>query len=1145
MDTDSTRPRRRRLIKWVAVPVAVSALAAWIAPKLAAPWVRRRAVQEIEKSLAVDAEIAELSFDLAGGVHVGGMVWNDALGRELVAVERVDVEAAVLRAIGGTYDADVTVDGFVVHVRQNDDGTWNLAELPRVDEDEDRDNEGSSKEKTDEEESAPPAVASRVRVQRGRIVVHGADARTELTDFTFQLDLASLEAPAPYELSLAIRGPQGEGGTIRSQGEVTLSDTITATSALQLDGVLLAALEPALELVLPLAAIEGRLGGEASIALEADGALRADASFAVEDVAATGTREGASTTTVGRIALAVHVDADATRAGSQQLTFEVGEALKIGFEGTTTGSGEDGVHAIGDLTIDGDLKQLTQLVAGWVPMREGLDVEGRIVGSSHIDVDDSLGGLLPGRVDVDVRVRDVAARGESGELLDLGELSQARVVFAAQGDGDLLSIGGIDAAFGPVRLSGAVRAAGLAAGAQALDLTGTELELNADLESLGNNLAELVDLEGLDLGGTLLWSLEDQSASDPEATAVVVSRLVPDRLTALGYALSGEPLAARTRLFTAEDGAWRIDGHLDAALVTVTPAEGAPLSQRAARVTYTASSTGAEEAPLEVEASYTSETARLGLASQPESTAERAVYRITLDAGVEAILRDLGPFLELGGYSGSGAVDASSIVTLEGDDLAAKGKLMVRDFVWVVPEVEGRSAVGVEDPQVEVTFDVTKIAPPADATDLDVAIDSTFLAGTLAGRLIGLAAEDEKAPLVVEGLRGEFTYVPDRLGALLGPWLPGKLSGAERESLTMQLDGEVDVLDPASILNRARGDMSVGLGLFETTGLATQGRLDVQAGEGVATVKGDLRANGGTLGIEASLRPEPLGDEPAGGRIALELDAVSVNAGLSPLLALAHPAFGAVDGLKGGQLGGLISGALELEYNGPLSLEELKQGWDALPKDLLRGSGHLEIDEALLVGSPLVNKLFEAFDADSGRELSLDPVGFQIDSGRLKYDGDWTWTLGGTKTTFTGSVGLDQSLKLKWNVPVDDALIERYDFLSSLRGDTIQVPIRGTSSRPKLEWKGVIDGLAKKALTKRIQDELDIGDLLGGGDDEEDEAVDEAKAQRIFDRAGRLWDEGDQGAARKLYKKLRDSYDESAVYAENKKLIKTRAKKGG
>ena len=67
-------------------------------------------------------------------------------------------------------------------------------------------------------------------------------------------------------------------------------------------------------------------------------------------------------------------------------------------------------------------------------------------------------------------------------------------------------------------------------------------------------------------------------------------------------------------------------------------------------------------------------------------------------------------------------------------------------------------------------------------------------------------------------------------------------------------------------------------------------------------------------------------------------------------------------------------------------------------------------------------------------KVSVDPASLTLKDGRLHYDAPWPFRIGGTTTSFTGSVGLDQTLDLQWNLPVDANLVRKYPLLDSLQG---------------------------------------------------------------------------------------------------------------
>ena len=208
----------------------------------------------------------------------------------------------------------------------------------------------------------------------------------------------------------------------------------------------------------------------------------------------------------------------------------------------------------------------------------------------------------------------------------------------------------------------------------------------------------------------------------------------------------------------------------------------------------------------------------------------------------------------------------------------------------------------------------------------------------------------------------------------------------------------------------------------------------------------------------------------------------------------------------------------------------MKAGWKTLPKEPINGSGRLQIDGASLRGAPLLALLSE-FGVDGTRALDLRPIEFTIQKGRVCYAKPWTWTLSGTETTFTGSLGLDQSLDLAWNVPITDKLVKRWSFLSALNGESLSIPLRGSVTKPRLETDELLADLASKAAKSELESRLGLGKKSGDEDPNE-----------ILKRADELWSQGQKKEAAALYSRLREDFKLSLTYALNKDRIKDRSK---
>jgi hypothetical protein len=95
-------------------------------------------------------------------------------------------------------------------------------------------------------------------------------------------------------------------------------------------------------------------------------------------------------------------------------------------------------------------------------------------------------------------------------------------------------------------------------------------------------------------------------------------------------------------------------------------------------------------------------------------------------------------------------------------------------------------------------------------------------------------------------------------------------------------------------------------------------------------------------------------------------------------------------------------------------------------------------------------------------ELEPQSVPFQMVQGRV-YHRDLTINVRGVRIRTSGSVGLDQSLALMAEVPIQEAWIGRDNLLASLRGQTLQIPVGGRLDQPQLDDQ-VLQQLGRKVL---------------------------------------------------------------------------------
>ncbi len=419
----------------------------------------------------------------------------------------------------------------------------------------------------------------------------------------------------------------------------------------------------------------------------------------------------------------------------------------------------------------------------------------------------------------------------------------------------------------------------------------------------------------------------------------------------------------------------------------------------------------------------------------------------------------------------------------------------------------------------------------------ELRIASSFLQGVVTGTIeapLSLGQpEPAQVPRAVD-LAGNLTYVPSAVARILGDRLPGELSGDAPEPLTFRFDGPLTSFDPWDLLARSQWSASAGIGRFQTPSFDGTGTIQASGTQGQLQWQGDFEANRGNLVLSGSstMTEERSLKAPT---VSLGARDVAANSNLSPALSLLHPTFAAADALAGNEVSGSIDCTLELAYTGPLSVESLGAGLSALPLEYVQGQGTFSIDSVALAATPLIQEMLSRLGRSADKTLRIRPITFSIQDGRLRYQEPWTWTLAGTQTTFTGSVGLDKSLDLSWNLPIGDALVEKYDFLDRLRGETLVLPIQGTAMRPKLAWDEVVGELATMALKAEVTEGLSEKLGLGGSGGDDDPA-------EILRRADRLWSAGEKAQAAKLYQRIREDFKLSIPYLTNRDRIKERAR---
>jgi len=393
-------------------------------------------------------------------------------------------------------------------------------------------------------------------------------------------------------------------------------------------------------------------------------------------------------------------------------------------------------------------------------------------------------------------------------------------------------------------------------------------------------------------------------------------------------------------------------------------------------------------------------------------------------------------------YDGKGTTGTTKVVNLEVVD--GKKNTVKEPAVTVVHDIGFGS------------YDVRKIE-----------VTSGFLRGTVKGKVL-----DRGGKTVLDGLEGRFTYHPDRLGAVLGPWLPGTFEGAEEKAVSVTLNGEATSGELVGILRGGRGVMDLDLAKFTTQGISVSGRTKITLDGGRMTSAAPLDVNRGKADLSGSIdfrdareRPESALDFKARG--------VEANADMGPLLESINPIFHTYNG----KMEGKITSDFRLVWRGPVDPASAQMKKEAA--QYMQGSGFLTVKDLVVTGSPAVGEIMKALGEGNSIQGELVATDLRVAGGRCEYK-NMTLRLKAYELRFTGWVdfydegGKDKKyMHLMVEMPMTEGVVRRYPNLQKYLGKTFFVPLEGTVDRPRLDFDGAIAELAKRALEGVVQDKLE------------------------------------------------------------------------
>jgi len=377
--------------------------------------------------------------------------------------------------------------------------------------------------------------------------------------------------------------------------------------------------------------------------------------------------------------------------------------------------------------------------------------------------------------------------------------------------------------------------------------------------------------------------------------------------------------------------------------------------------------------------------------------------------------------------------------------------------------------------------------------DYDWADVSTKLSGFL-GKDVQITGRD-KGRFALKGPLREATAKVG-LGPVPGGSVPG---GPAAVSLSQPSQAEFRLVS-------ATGTPAAG-GALVPTALAGSARLGWESGSlyGLLLGKGELKAalGGGVLQFAPLQIPVSEGRFQAVSRIELNaapmrllvdqgqlIDNVRISPELcrtwlkyvAPLLADATRAEGRFSVLLDGAKVPL-SDTSKSDVHGQLTIHSAQVGPGPLAQEFLSLAQQVKTILEGRAASNIQNA------ASNWLMIPEQTVRVDVQDGRVHHQG-LTMTSGDVLIRTSGSVGFDESLAIMAEVPIRDEWVTDKKYLSSLRGTTIQIPLQGTLSKPRLDNRmlrelstRMIGGAARGVLQDEVNRGLQrlFGPALQGG----------------------------------------------------------------
>jgi hypothetical protein len=915
------------------------------------------------------------------------------------------------------------------------------------------------------------------------------------------------------------------------------------------------------------------------------GKARVEAFASGEKMALTGDLKGIRCGPYGPFDVQIHHEGslDAKGSGRHTIRLDSGKAVAMSITADLREAYKDARALQVDLKLESELSALSRMLPGLLELKPGTTLAGALALSSHAETKGSEWAAFDVAVNVD-RLEAV----DSTKHQEIDPAIRLKAAGAWDGTKKALSLQtfALTSAFATADARG-----GLSLAAP-MTLRESSLQVQADLDKLGSKLGLfMADAPGLSgvLSANALYAGEKYSL-DAAARGVKIVR----RGKTLGPI---EAIVAQKGTFSpAKDGAFKIETGVvtssaaDLALsgeIRKVMEEGREGEIKLDAVVRPAELSkwvpGLDLAGPEITlatlvslkpklVSVSGQTKMDGLSITGKDSTGATLTRTAKTGPVYFSFRVKEPDLQATlrtpslewidkGYSARAGLEAQLSRTEKG----VTGMAKLADL-----EIQDERKNVVKDPGLTLVYDLG-LSDQNRMIDLRKAeLSSSFLKGTIQGKLRRL-----DPALELQKLHLAFRYLPDKLGAVVKPWLPGALEGSEEKTVDVTLDGKAASTAPLEVLRAARGGIQIDLATFTLQGLSLSGKAEFQLEDGRLVGGTPLTVNKGKSQIDVVLDFNPAEKMPQSS-LTLKAKEVDANGQMGPILEKINPIFHTkgIDAKVDGQ----IQADFHLTWTGAIDPDE--KNWGLAASKSLSGLGTFGAQNLNIAGSPVVGEILSAIGQGNALQGELVASQIRIRGGRCEYD---NMTFRGSRKDaaalkrdqdqlssdraqletekpqlqqreyarrledlkqreedlpfryslkFTGWVGFDRKMQLHVLMPMTPGMIKAHPHLQKYLGTSFWVDLGGSVNSPRLDLSKMLSDVAKRAAEGVLVEKAT--DLLSGLRKNKRR---EQQAEEAFNQAQQAEAQKDSAGALALYRRLLKDYSETDFVSRKKKDV--------